>query len=63
MTDRTAQPRKARRPRLVKGDMSGWRLIGLYAYCVLLSALAAAFAAAFATAPYWIWPAQISANP
>jgi hypothetical protein len=33
---------------------SGPVLIGLFAYCVLLSALAAAFAAAFATAPYWI---------
>lgn len=37
--------------------MSGWRFVGLLAYYVLLSALAALFAAAFATAPYWIWPA------
>ena len=33
---------------------SGLVLIGQFAYCVLLSTLAAAFAAAFATAPYWI---------
>ena len=37
--------------------MSGWRCIGLLAYYILLSALAVLFAAAFATAPYWIWPA------
>jgi hypothetical protein len=37
--------------------MSGWRCVGLFAYYVLLSALAVLFAAAFATAPYWIWPA------
>jgi hypothetical protein len=43
--------------------MSGWRLIGLYAYCILLTALAAAFAAAFATAPYWLWPTLMSASP
>jgi hypothetical protein len=43
--------------------MIGWRLVGLLAYYVLLSALAAVFAAAFATAPYWIWPAQIAASP
>ena len=39
------------------GTMSGWRFAGLFAYYVLLSALAALFAAAFATAPIWIWPA------
>ena len=37
--------------------MSGWRFVGLFAYYVLLAALAALFAAAFATAPFWIWPA------
>jgi hypothetical protein len=37
-------------------DMSTWRFIGLYAYYVLLSALAAAIAAAVGAAPYWIWP-------
>ena len=37
--------------------MSGWRCIGLLAYYILLSALTVLFAAAFATAPYWIWPA------
>jgi hypothetical protein len=37
--------------------MSGWRFVGLFAYYVLLGALAALFAAAFATAPFWIWPA------
>jgi hypothetical protein len=36
--------------------MRGWRFVGLYVYYVLLSALAVLFAAAFATAPYWIWP-------
>jgi hypothetical protein len=36
--------------------MSGWRLIGLYLYFVLLSAVAAALAAALAVAPHWIWP-------
>ena len=37
--------------------MSGRRFVGLFAYYVLLGALAALFAAAFATAPFWIWPA------
>ena len=37
--------------------MNGWRLVGLLAYYVLLGALAALIAAAFATAPFWIWPA------
>lgn len=37
--------------------MSGWRFFGLFAYYGLLAALAALFAAAFATAPFWIWPA------
>jgi hypothetical protein len=32
------------------GTMSGWRFAGLFAYYVLLSALAALFAAALATA-------------
>ena len=44
-------------------NMSGWRLFGLYAYCLLLTALAAALSAAFATAPHWIWPAQMSGGP
>jgi len=35
---------------------TGWQVIGLYLYCVLLAALAAAVAAALATAPHWIWP-------
>src|SRR4051812_24096112 len=37
--------------------MSGWRFAGLFAYYIVLSALAVIFAAAFATAPYWLWPA------
>jgi hypothetical protein len=37
--------------------MSGWRFVWLFAYYVLLSALAVLFAAAFATAPLWIWAA------
>ena len=36
---------------------SGWRVIGLCAFYVLLSALAAALSAALGTLPYWIWPA------
>jgi hypothetical protein len=44
-------------------SMSGWRLIVLYAYCFLLTAVAAAFAASFATAPYWLWPTLMSASP
>jgi len=35
-------------------ETSGWRLIGLYFYCVLLSALAAALAAIIGVAPFWI---------
>ena len=38
--------------------MSGWRFAGLFAYYVLLSVLAVFLAAAFATAPYWIWPLE-----
>ncbi|MET4799743.1 hypothetical protein ABIA96_002312 [Bradyrhizobium sp. LB11.1] len=34
--------------------MSGWRFIGLFACCVLLSALVVVIAAAFATLPHWI---------
>jgi hypothetical protein len=33
--------------------MSGWRFVSIFAWYVLLSAVAALFAAA----PYWIWPA------
>jgi hypothetical protein len=36
-------------------ELSGWRLIGLYFYYVLLSALAAALAAIVGILPYWIW--------
>jgi ribose/xylose/arabinose/galactoside ABC-type transport system permease subunit len=35
-------------------EASGWRLVGLYFYYFLLSAVAAALAGIFATAPYWI---------
>ena len=42
--------------------MSGWRLVDLCAYYVRLIALAAILAAAFATAPYSHWPAQISTS-
>jgi hypothetical protein len=36
--------------------MSGWKLVGLYVYCLLLTTIAALLAAALATAPYWIFP-------
>jgi hypothetical protein len=39
-------------------ETSGWRVIGLYAFYVLLSALAAALSAAIGTLPYWIWSAR-----
>jgi hypothetical protein len=39
-------------------ETSGWRVIGLCAYYTLLSAFAAALAAAIGTLPYWIWPAR-----
>lgn len=39
-------------------ETSGWRVIGLFAYYTLLSACAAALAAAIGTLPYWIWPAR-----
>lgn len=42
--------------RLVK--TSGWRVIGLCAFYVLLGALAAALSAAIGTLPYWIWSAR-----
>jgi hypothetical protein len=38
-------------------DGSGWRVIGLFLFYTLLSALAAALAAAIGTLPYWAWPA------
>ena len=39
------------------GGKAGWGLVGLYLYCVLLTALAAAFATAFVIGAYWILPA------
>lgn len=39
-------------------ETSGWRVIALLAFYVLLSALAAALSAAIGTLPYWIWPAR-----
>jgi hypothetical protein len=35
-------------------QVSGWRLIGLYLYCLLLTTLAAALAAIMATWPHWL---------
>jgi hypothetical protein len=32
--------------------------VGLYLYCLLLARLAVLFSAAFATFPYWLWPAS-----
>ena len=34
--------------------VSGWRLIGLYLYCLLLTMLAAALAGIIATGPHWL---------
>jgi len=42
-----------------KAKASGPALIRLFAFCILLSALAAAFATAFATAPHWL-PSVVS---
>jgi hypothetical protein len=39
-------------------ETSGWRVIGLWAFYVLLSALTAALSAAIGTLPYWVWPAH-----
>ena len=39
-------------------ETSGWRVIGLYAFYVLLSGLAAALSAAIGMLPYWIWSAR-----
>lgn len=38
-------------------ETSGWRVIGLCAFYVLLGVLAAALSAAIGTLPYWSWPA------
>lgn len=35
-------------------QLSGSRLLGLYLYCLLLTALAAALAAIVATVPHWL---------
>ena len=35
-------------------QMNGWRLIGLYFYCLLLTTLAAALAGIMATASHWL---------
>lgn len=44
-----------RKSRLLDASkMGGWSLLGLYAYCVLLSALGAALASILATAPHWV---------
>ena len=36
-------------------EISGWRVIGLCAFYAILSALAAALAAAIGTLPHWLW--------
>lgn len=38
-------------------ETSGWRVIGQLTFYFLVSALAAALAAAIGTLPYWAWPA------
>ena len=40
--------------RLSDASVSGWRLIGLYLYCLLLATLAAALASIMATWPNWL---------
>jgi len=35
-------------------QVSGWRLVGLFLYCLLLTTLAAALAGIIATAPHWL---------
>jgi hypothetical protein len=35
---------------------SDWKLVRLFLYCVVLSAVAAVFSAVFALVPYWLWP-------
>jgi hypothetical protein len=37
-------------------EASGWRLFGLYTYCLLLTALAVAFVTILVATPYLIWP-------
>ena len=37
-------------------EASGWRLFGLYIYCLLLTALAVAFVTILVAAPYLVWP-------
>ena len=37
-------------------EASGWRLFGLYAYCLLLTALAVAFVTIVVVTPFWIGP-------
>ena len=39
-------------------ETSGWRVIGLWAFYVLLSALTVALSAAIGTLPHWAWPAH-----
>jgi hypothetical protein len=39
-----------------QGKTNDWKLVRLFLYCVVLSAVAAVFAAAFALMPYWLWP-------
>ena len=54
LKSRLAHPMgRASRP----GGKAGWGLVGHYLYCVLLTALAAAFASAFVIGAYWILPA------
>jgi hypothetical protein len=36
-------------------EISGWRVIGLWAFYAILSVLAAALAAAISTLPHWMW--------
>ena len=35
-------------------QVSGWRLVALYLYCLLLTTLAAALAAIIAVLPHWL---------
>jgi hypothetical protein len=37
-----------------RAAVSGWRMLGLYIYCLLLTSLAAALAAVLAGWPHWL---------
>jgi len=48
MIDRSSGPPRQR------PELNGWRFLGLYLYCLLLSALATVLAIIIATWPQWV---------